>query len=89
MMRNAPILHRVVSDREEAAEFVEAILRQKNMICEIMGHVMLNGRCVKRHHRRFRWCHVAGVLANPFNLETIALPSYGSGVSGTPSEKTK
>jgi hypothetical protein len=48
MMANRPVLHRVVQNRKEAEECLEAIFRQPEIACEVKGHIILQGRCVKK-----------------------------------------
>ena len=48
MMKTEPVLHHVVRGRAEVAEYMRAILSKPGLTCEIMGHVVVNGRCVKR-----------------------------------------
>lgn len=72
MMRNEPVLHRVVRSRAEAAKYLEAIFRQPDLACEVLGHVIIQGRCFKRLTRRLRRSHLLGVLAKPYNLTRLA-----------------
>jgi hypothetical protein len=72
MMMNKPVLHRVVRDREEAAKYMEAILRKQGIACEVLGHVLVNGRCVKKYSKKLRWSSFLGVLASPYDLSKLA-----------------
>lgn len=72
IMRDRPVLHRIVKTKKDADVFVEAILRKEGILCEVLGHIVVNGRCVKRHGR-FTWSTVIGVLASPFNIAKIAM----------------
>lgn len=73
MMQTDPVLHKVVQNRQEATEYIDAILRKPGLVFEVMGHVIINGRCVCRMNKWFRWCTLFGVLAPPFNVANIAL----------------
>lgn len=54
IMMNKPVIHRVVKGRVEAELYIEAMLRKPGMCCEILGHVIVDGRCVKRYGNKFR-----------------------------------
>ncbi|KAH8796380.1 hypothetical protein BGZ57DRAFT_998130 [Hyaloscypha finlandica] len=66
MMKNKPVLHRVVQSRDEAGKYMDAILRQKGIACEVLGHVIVEGRCIKKFGKRLRWSSLLGVLASPY-----------------------
>jgi hypothetical protein len=74
IMRDRPVLHRIVKTGKEADVFLEAILRKEGIVCEVMEHVVINGRCVKRCGR-WTWSMVFGVLARPFDVGRIAVLS--------------
>jgi hypothetical protein len=73
IMRSGPILHRVVQTRSDAAKYMEAILSKEGITCEVLDHVILNGRCIKRFAKRLRWSSFVGVLAQPYDLNKLAL----------------
>jgi hypothetical protein len=73
MMKNEPVMHRVVRNREEAAKYMEAILRKPGIACEVLGHVLVNGRCVKKYRKKLRWSSFLGVLASPYDLSRLAV----------------
>lgn len=77
IMRDRPVLHQIVKTRKDADAFVEAVLRKEGIVCEVLGHVVIDGRCVKRVGR-FTWSTMMGVLAEPFNVGKIAMASPGS-----------
>lgn len=80
MIRNKPVIHRVVRSRAEAGTYLEAILRQPGVACEVLGHVIVQGRCVKKFWTRYwwlRWTGPLGILAPPFDLRRLA--TRGSG----------
>ena len=62
MMRHKPVLHRVVKSRMEAGRYLEAIFRQPDIAAEVLGHIVLNGRCIKRFGRRVRWSNILGYV---------------------------
>lgn len=74
MMRDRPVLHRIVKTKKKADVFIEAVLRREGIVCEVLGHVVINGRCVMRRSR-FTWSTVFGVLARPFDINRIATAS--------------
>jgi hypothetical protein len=50
-MRNKPVLQRVVKTKANADVFTEAMSKKSNILCEVFGHVVTNGRYVKRINR--------------------------------------
>ncbi|CAI6286853.1 unnamed protein product [Periconia digitata] len=74
IMRDRPVLHRIVKTEKEADVFVEAILRKEGIVCEVLGHVVINGRCVKRSGR-FSWSTIIGILAKPIDVGRISMMS--------------
>ncbi|KAH8886644.1 hypothetical protein GQ53DRAFT_341669 [Thozetella sp. PMI_491] len=73
MMRHKPVLHRVVNNREEAGKYLQAIFKLDDVACEINGHVIVQGRCVKRLSRTWRWSRLFGVLSKPYSLSKMAV----------------
>ncbi|KAF2105168.1 hypothetical protein BDV96DRAFT_535432 [Lophiotrema nucula] len=73
IMRDKPVLHRIVKNKKDASVFMEAVLRQEGLVCEVLGHVVVNGMCVKRRSK-YTWDRILGVLAPPFDLTKIAVP---------------
>jgi hypothetical protein len=51
IMRNKPVLQRVVKTKANADVFTEAMSKKSNILCEVFGHVVTNGRYVKRINR--------------------------------------
>jgi hypothetical protein len=74
IMQNKPVIHRVVQHRYEAEQFIDAMLRKPNCLFEILGHLIVDGRCVKRYRRHLRWSKMLGVLAAPYDLMRLAMP---------------
>ena len=66
MMQTDPVLYKAVKSRQEATEYIETILHKPDLVFEIMGHVIINGRCVCRVNKWLRWFTFFGVLAPPF-----------------------
>lgn len=75
IMLNKPVIHRVVTNPYEAEQFIEAMLRKPTVVFEILGHVIVDGRCVKRYGSHLRWSKILGVLASPYDLSKLAMPS--------------
>jgi hypothetical protein len=71
-MRDRPVLHRVVKSEEEAGVFMEAVLQRESLVCEVLGHVVVGGRCVGRY-AKVNWSLVFGVLSKPSGVAKIAL----------------
>lgn len=69
---NRPILHSVVKDREEAAQYIEEILEMDGLLIELKGHVIMNRCCLFRKHPWFSWSTYIGLLAKPFPIVDIA-----------------
>ena len=71
MMKTNPVLHRVVNTRELAAEYIERILGIDGLVVDVMGHVILNGRCIQRHNQIFSLASWLGLLAGPFDIRKL------------------
>lgn len=48
MMKTKPVLHRVVKSKGSAAEYINQIFNIEGLVVEVMGHVVVNGRCIAR-----------------------------------------
>lgn len=68
MMKTNPVLHRVLKSRGLAAEYIDRILSIDGLVVEIMGHVIVNGRCIKRYNPWFKLSNWFGLLAGPFDI---------------------
>ena len=68
MMKTKPVLHRVVKSRGLAAEHIDRILNIDGLVVDIMGHVIVNGRCIQRHNQIFSLASWMGLLAGPFDI---------------------
>lgn len=75
IMKDKPVIQRVVATDWEAEQFMDAMLRIPDCVFEIMGHVVINGRCVKRYNHHVRWSNFMGVLAPPYDVTRLAMPS--------------
>lgn len=73
IMESKPVVHRVVQHRNEAERYVAALLRRKGLACEILGHIIVDGRVVKKFGRRMRRSTILGVLAPPYDLRRCAV----------------
>lgn len=73
MMKTKPVLHRVVKSRGLAAEHIDQILSIDGLVVEIMGHVIVNGRCIHRYNPWFRWSNWLGLLAGPYNIGKLTI----------------
>lgn len=71
MMKNKPVLHRVVRSRGLAAQYIEEILNLDDLTVEILGHVIVNGRCVARYSTWLRWASWLGILAPPYDIAKL------------------
>jgi hypothetical protein len=72
MMIVNPVLHAVVKTRAEASDYISHILAINGLTVELMGHVIVNGRCIGRYNEWFRAARVFGVLSPAFNLSKLA-----------------
>jgi hypothetical protein len=72
IMRDRPVLHRVVKSEEEAGVFMEAVLQREGLVREVLGHVVVGGRCVGTC-AKVNWSLVFGVLSKPSDIVKIAL----------------
>ena len=70
---SVPILHKVVPNRECAAECMEEILRLPNLIVEVNGHVIINGRYIRRRNQWLCWSRYIGLLAGPYDVAKHAI----------------
>ena len=68
MMKTKPVLHRVVKSRGDAAEYIDRILNIDGLVVDVMGHVIVNGRCIQRHNQIFSLASWLGLLAGPFDI---------------------
>lgn len=74
MMESKPIIHRVVRDEREAEDYISSILASQGLVLEILGHVVINGRCVARFNPWLSPASWFGVLAPPFDITSVAQP---------------
>lgn len=73
MMKTKPVLHRVVKSRGLAAEHIDHILSIDGLIVEVMGHVIVNGRCIARYNNWTRLSNWLGILAGPYDIGKLAI----------------
>ena len=75
-----PVLHTVVPFRTDAAEHMQEILKLPGLIIETCGHIIVNGRAIKRRNPWLSAARYIGLLAAPFDITTIAIngPTYAS-----------
>ncbi|KAI1744682.1 hypothetical protein F4680DRAFT_468605 [Xylaria scruposa] len=71
MMKENPIIHRVVHTESEAETFINEVLNTSGLTVELLGHVFINGRCVKRYNTLFSWFNIFGILVSPFKVESL------------------
>ncbi|KAI0859505.1 hypothetical protein F4860DRAFT_515718 [Xylaria cubensis] len=71
MMKEKPIMHRIVQNELEADAFIREILATPGLTIELMGHVFINGKCVKRYNRFFNLSTIFGVLVPPYKIEKL------------------
>lgn len=87
IMRDRPIIHQVVKSRDEANKYLTALLEKDDMVCEVMGHVMVNGRCIERYGYGLQWSMLLGVLAPSYDFRRIALRSAALVSQTTPAPR--
>ena len=68
MMKTKPVLHRVVKTRASAAEYIDQIFSIDGLVVEVMGHVVVNGRCIARYNTWLRLSNWLGILAGPYDI---------------------
>lgn len=73
MMKTKPVLHRVVKTRGAAAKYIDEILKIEGLTVELLGHVIINGRCISRYNSWLRWSSWIGILAGPYDLEKLTV----------------
>ncbi|KAI4119219.1 MAG: hypothetical protein LQ345_000813 [Seirophora villosa] len=73
IMKTKPVLHRVVKSRGLAAEYIDRILDIDGLVMEMMGHVIVNGRCIQEYHPWFQWSNWLGLLAAPYDLGKVTV----------------
>ena len=71
MMKTNPVLHRVVRTRGLASQYIEEILNIDGLTVEILGHVIINGRCIARFNTWMRWASWLGILAGPYDVSKL------------------
>ena len=74
------MLYKVVNSRAEVGPYIQAILQQPDLACEVESHIVGQGRCIKRFRKGFRMSHIFGILVAPFDIRRLA-------TSGTTPEK--
>lgn len=77
MMKTKPVLHRVVKSRGLAAEYIDRILNIDGLAVEVMGHVILNGRCIERYNQILRLSNWFGLLAGPYDINRLTIITQG------------
>lgn len=73
MMKTKPVLHQVVKSRGLAAEHIDHILNIDGLIVEVMGHVIVNGRCIARYNNWLRLSNWLGILAGPYDIGKLVI----------------
>ena len=73
MMKTKPVLHRVVKSRGLANEYVDRILAIDGLVVEVMGHVIVNGRCIHRYSWISAKSSWLGLLAGPYNIGKLTM----------------
>ena len=76
MMKTKPVLHKVVKDKRQAAEYINHVLAIPGLTFETMGHVIVDGKCVARFNHWLRWSTYVGVLAPPYDITRLARIKY-------------
>jgi hypothetical protein len=81
-----PMLHQIVKNRDQASRYIEEILTKKGLLIEVMGHVIMNGRVIKRKNQWFSLARYIGLLAPPVPVHKLADNApvyYNDGVSSS------
>jgi hypothetical protein len=52
--------------------FMEAVLRREGLVCEVMGHIVINRRRVGKYAKR-NWSLVFVVVTKPFDVAKVAM----------------
>ena len=73
MMRTRPILHRVVKSKAEAADYIDHIMAIDGLTIEVVGHIIVNGKCVQRYNKWLRLSTFFGILAEPYDITKLAV----------------
>ncbi|KAL9013160.1 MAG: hypothetical protein Q9173_002134 [Seirophora scorigena] len=73
MMKTKPVLHRVVKSRGLAAEYIDRILDIDELVVKMMGHVIVNGRCIQMYNSWFQWSNWLGLLAGPYDIGKVTV----------------
>ncbi|KAI0468248.1 hypothetical protein F4859DRAFT_524736 [Xylaria cf. heliscus] len=71
MMKEKPVIHRVVHGESEAEKLIQEILNTPGLTVEFLGHVFINGKCVQRYNRYLSWFNIFGILVSPYNVENL------------------
>lgn len=71
MMKEKPVIHRVVHCESEAEKLIHEILNTPGLIVELLGHIFINGKRVQRYNRYFSWFNIFGVLVSPYNVQGL------------------
>ena len=72
MMKSDPIIHCVAKNRADAAEYIMETLSLPGLTFEVLGHVVLNGRCIQRYSHWTRLATFFGILASPYDVSKLA-----------------
>ncbi|KAI0437988.1 hypothetical protein F4803DRAFT_555448 [Xylaria telfairii] len=76
MMKEKPVLHRIVQNELEAESFIREILNTRGLTVELLGHVFINGKCVKRYSHYFNLSTIFGILVGPYKMEKLLTGRY-------------
>ena len=72
LMKHRPVLHKTVRKDTEAADYINEVLAIQGIVCEVSGHVIINGRCVRRYNKWWTWAHYVGIMAGPYDVAKLA-----------------
>ncbi|OCK96586.1 uncharacterized protein K441DRAFT_657280 [Cenococcum geophilum 1.58] len=70
IMRDKHVINLVVKE-EQADQYMKALLAKKGLIYEVLSHVIVNGKCVRKYGLGLQWSMLLGVLAPPYDLKKI------------------
>ena len=83
---NKAILHAVVPTHLEASKYLNAILKQKGLIFETQGHIVVDGRVICRYSQWFSWSRYVGLLAPPFDILKKATSGHMTTITAAPTD---
>ena len=72
MMKIKSIFHRVTKIKKQASEYIDCILSIDGLIVEVVGHIVVNGKCIQRCIQIFCSANWLGLLTESYNINKLA-----------------